>query len=228
LLAGYFLLLSPSALLSEFRFLFGWVLGCIFAFVVTSLRPFLFLGEAERYVEYAVPAISVLIPAFLFEYGNKTSWLIGLVIFLYSLAFAVGNHFLIFRKCSKQKREELDTLVRWLIRMQKTQRILPIPAHFLGRILVKETHHQALFFSDNLSEKYLSGEEFLRVFPQYPFPSEDFEYLASQYQIDLIVCEKQSMPQAAKRGLMYDFSSWSLIFENGEYAVYQRTSSLER
>jgi hypothetical protein len=221
-LVGYFLLLSSEGLLSEYRFLFGWIMSCVFAFAVTSLRPFLFLGEAERYVEYAVPAVSVLTPAILVRYGNATGWLIWLVIIVYSLVFVAGNHFIVVRRCSKQKRQELEALKKWLSQTQETPKILPIPAHFLGRFLVKETCHQVLFFSDNLNEKFLSGEEFLKIFPEYPFPSDDFEYLASQYQIDLIVCEKGSISQAEKRGLNYDFSNWSLIFENSEYRIYRK------
>lgn len=222
LLVVYFWLLFPSVFLNEFRFLSGWLLSCILAFVVTSLRPFLFLGEAERYVEYAVPAMSVLISAFLVEYGGKASWLIWLTMVIYSVIFAVGNHLILIRRCDKQKREELCQAIMWLSQLPENHRILPIPAHFLGRMIAKETHHQALFFSDNLNEKFLSGEEFLRIFPQYPFPNTDLEYFIKRYRIDLVICEKRYILHIAQQGLHYDFSNWLLAFENSEYAIFRR------
>ena len=39
-------------------FLIGWILISLFAFLITSLKPFLFLGESERYIEYSIPLLN--------------------------------------------------------------------------------------------------------------------------------------------------------------------------
>ena len=66
------------------------------AFVITSLKPFLFLGEAERYLEYSTFYINLLFVYLLLEQGIESTIVFWLVIIQLCIIFV--NYFLCYQK----------------------------------------------------------------------------------------------------------------------------------
>jgi hypothetical protein len=162
------------------QFLLVWMGAGLFYFIFTKIKPFLFLGEGERYLEFALfPSLFLL--CWVFE-GLATIWV---ALFLYSLLssmYYVWSYYDRYRK-----NDELDYQARQKIfgcYIKDSQDVIMPIGSF---------HWFTLLFSNNpvvthganlrLEEKPI----FLKIFERYPYPSKNYRAIIRQYDVKYVV-----------------------------------------
>jgi hypothetical protein len=204
-------------------FLFSWIIASLIIFFMTSLRPFLFLGEAERYIEHSVPA-QVILLSVLFAFWMD--YMVFGLLLLYHLVFYVCNNVLIYGsyKLGMENRKAKEDLFSWFISNKiKGKKVLSIPIDYYE--IQYKTDNAVLFPPANFT--LIGEDEYEDLFEEYPYPNRDLEKQIKRYELELIVVNKRSLDYASKRGWNYDLGRFTKIFENIVYAVYECNSSLK-
>jgi hypothetical protein len=204
---------SLSQLSTDFSFIAAWLFSAFIVFLVTSRPKFLFLGEAERYLEYA------LIPGFiifgaLISTNYRFPLLIGFGIF--HLVLYTIFTFLFILKYGRNKETDFSELIAALNSHKQT-----IILSILGVApwaLAYSTHHN-IFFTENFS--MLSEEEWKRFFWRYPLPHADFGIYIEDFGVELIPISKQVVENAKEHGVEYSFAGLEKRFENNSYSLFR-------
>lgn len=212
ILDGHTIFSSPSL-----AFLSYWTLSCLAIFVLISLPPLAFLGQAERYFQFGVPALGVVLGCYLLIKSDPVWWSIFLLLELMSVAVIIVNYYVflkIIKSANLSNKLTTDELLTWLNGLDGSLRILPIPVNCPYAMIAYYTNHEALL------------EARLDRFPQfcaeYPYPLPDLRGLASRYNFNLILCQKYILEKIEReKKWRYDFSSFDKVFENEDYYVYR-------
>jgi len=200
-----------------------WIAAGLIAFILTSLKPFLFLGEAERYLEY------ILMPQVLYlglsNYLNSTPYMIlGYFLALY-LFFSVG---FIYGYRNKEKMlPGFKELADFISANDRIQRILPIYLNDAVQ-LAYESEKTIAHFPANFRKKLMPFEKFFDFYRKiYPFPNEDLKRLMMDYDLDTLYYASSDLEKAVSFGLNYNFDSFKIIFSNEQYTVLQFKEQVE-
>lgn len=198
-------------------FLLLWIAAGLVAFILTSMKSFLFLGEAERYLEYA------LLPQVLYlgisNNLNSTPYMIlGYFVALY-LFFSVG--FIYGYRNKERMLPKFGELVHFVCGNDAIHRILPIYLNDAVQ-LVYESEKAIAHFPANFRKKFMPYEKFFDFYQKiYPFPNESLKRLMMEYDLDTLYYSSSDLEKAASFGLNYDFNSFKIIFSNEQYTVLQ-------
>lgn len=198
-------------------------LGGACTFLLTALRPFLFLGEAERYFEYAVPYMSIL-TVFLFHSSGMLSEVVLLLVLFQVIILLT---FFIYNEKGRIKRgmaplrldDHLREVIDFLKKTDEEKRILTIPvkygyviAYFFKKGEVKVYQTFATHKLDGF--RYLSED-----LAKYNFPKDDFEYYKSKYKVNILLIPKDYYFKSE-----YDYSksleSLTPAFENERFMLF--------
>ena len=192
------------------------------AFVITSLKPFLFLGEAERYLEYSAFYINLLFVYLLLEQGIESSIVFWLVVIQLCIIFV--NYFFVI-KGELLKALGIGTALPFkalidFLQQQENLKILCIPTKISFRIATELDHPNTLFYY-NFVTKDIDGFQYMKDdMVAYRFVRPDFSYFRQKYAINTLVVKKSDLTIAQKQGINYNFEALNKIFENDEYMVY--------
>jgi len=196
-------------------FLFVWIAAGVLVFFLTSLKPLLFLGEADRYLEYALfpqlLLITVLGNPFPFFY-----WLAGYEILLYGVFIAGFIH-----QYSQKAKDlpEFKEMVAFIRSDKSIQRILPIYLEEANR-LVYESGKGIAHFPGNFRERFFPLQEFLFFYDKvYPFPNKNLRMLMERYRYDVVYFSQQDILKAQEYSVKYEFKDWEILFANAKYKV---------
>ncbi len=198
-------------------FLLLWIGAGLAAFVITSLKPFLFLGEAERYLEYA------LLPQVLYlgisNHLSAAPWvLLGYFVALY-LLFTVG--FIYGYRNKEKMKPKFKALVRFAANQGTVRRILPIYLNDAVQ-LAYESEKGIAHFPANFRKRFMPFEKFFDFYQKvYPFPKEDLAQLMAEYDFDTVFYSPNDLERAKSYGLNYDFHPFRIIFSNEHYTLLQ-------
>jgi hypothetical protein len=196
-------------------FLLAWLISAFITFLATYTHTLMFLGDPERYLEYA------LIPSFLlfctfvppnFRYQTLYG-LILLQLLLYGMYV-----FLFYRRYQDKTKISKLELIKAL-NSQDTTIVLSL----LGTAawdLAYNTHHYVCF-PETISKNNIPGEEFERFFWRYPLPRPDFEYYIEKYDVGLIPVSRKIQESVKNEGCVYNFDGLEKIFDNGEFQLYK-------
>jgi hypothetical protein len=199
--------------------LFTWIGAGVLAFFLTSLRPFLFLGEADRYLEYILFPQMLLISlsgsAFPFFY-----WLAGYEILLYGL-FVAG---FIYGYSQKEKDVPMFREMIAFIRSDRSiHSILPIYLNDANQ-LAYESGRGIAHFPGNFRERFFPIQEFLFFYETvYPFPNHNLRLLMDRYGYDAVYFSQQDMQKAIEHNITYKFKDLEVVFVNTRYTVLKPT-----
>lgn len=170
------------------RFLIVWMGAGLFLFFFTKIKWFMFLGEGERYLEYALfPSLFVLVN-YLMDHNQGIIY--GFLIYsVISAAFYFNEFYNRFRKDNYDFKLSSSFF-------EKIQNISPGVIWPIGSF-----HYQTLYrlnlpvlsHGANIDENMLSREEFMFVYGQYPYPSENFNGILERYNVAYIISEKNSI-----------------------------------
>lgn len=213
-----YVLLAPAFAggISSYLFLL-WVIGALLGFGITSQRRFLFLGEADRYLEYApFPGLFLIAAsgnAFPFFY-----FLLFYEIVLYVL------YVIVFQRQYAEKIKELPKfreLAAYVRSDAKIRCMLPVYLNDAVH-LAYESGKGIAHFPGNFRERYFSIEEFGLLYDKvYPFATEKLETVMNRLKFDTVFLSERDLRRAGDFGIQYDFSGWSTLFSNEKYRLVQ-------
>jgi hypothetical protein len=202
-----------------FRFGVLWVGSSVIVTCLTAVNGMRFLGEPERYLEFALLPLTFLCSVFLLERNSLASWLLGASMSLYGLL--VFWHLLSKIRAMKIWDEGEEELCEWL-RGLNPARIMTIPLKAVS-VLVYRTRHQGLNTLTNISETS-QQQRFKELCPiLYPYPDSNLRKLVREYQLDLIVVHKPTLAflENSPLTIHYDFSGLEKKYENRAYVAYR-------
>ncbi len=194
------------------QWLVAWAVAPILPFLLSSLRRFRFLGEAERYPEYAVPAVSILAASGLLTLGaaDRTALLVfyGITlipVFAYSLIRQRWN-------ARRAAGPGVAGVTAFLQTLPDQRTILPIP-WFSAFVLAPTLEHRFLAGNDTR----VWHRDYERIFATYPWPVRDLGYWRSRgAQFALVewplLGEREAPP--------YDLAGLPLLYEDARFRVY--------
>jgi hypothetical protein len=206
---------NALALGKEEKLLLVWTGAGLLAFLITSLKPFLFLGEADRYVEYGLLPQFILIGIaeniFPFTY-----YILGYEVILYIAFVSIFIHQYSQKAKDLSEFKEMASFIR---SDNSIQRILPIYLNDAIQ-LAYESGKGIAHFPGNFRDRFFPVSEFLSFYGKvYPFPDEDLCALMKYYKYDVIYFSDNDMRKARQYDLKYDVSEWTNLFSNEKYTV---------
>ena len=184
--------------------LFGpWIVVSFAWMIITSLKPFLFLGEAVRYVENTVMPQILLLTIFAFALNKP--WTLR-VIFIYSLISYV-MYVKIYYDSHKMEKNIFDNFLPMLSKIdQPGTRIFGIGTIFWA--LLYGTHRADILCPmsgmDIRDRKVVSGN--------YPLPGVKIRELVDKYQIEFLVGSELSIEH-------YEKVLDDTVFSQGEFVL---------
>jgi len=195
-------------------FLVAWLASAFLTFLVISTPSFVFLGEADRYLEYA------LIPAFLlFSALSEPSYRYPLLVGfggLHLVLYVMYSSLFLWRYGRERRYSTSLLALMTNLRGQQLTVVLSLLG-FAPWELVYRTDHQVCY-SESLGQ--LTKGEYERFFWRYPWPRPDFRYYVEKYGVGLIAVSKRTVERAQKEGCNYKFDGLDKVFENEEHVLY--------
>ena len=213
----YFWLNTEQNVFSQFMFLWS-ILGLIW-FFITKIKFLLFIGEAERYLEYSYFPLVILSTIYLFQNGFELTIFIYLIISIVSyfyyqkiyLKTNLGNSYffndakyLFSKNC-----------------ISSNATIFPIVNNW-----------EALYFSDNrivsiegnVNLKMFGKENYDLLCGNYPFPSFDLDKILEKFNIDYIFSDKGNFNTYIKNAqseFNFDISKLELVMDASTVVLYK-------
>lgn len=176
------------------HFLLLWMGLGLICFLITTLRPFLFLGESDRYLEYTLFPSLFLLVKFL---PKGLEGLIGAFL-IYSILYtflALGQ----YQRQYRQNDEDFiknEAIFKSLNQLPKGV-LFPIgPFHYQALYC---TRFPILTHGGNIDERLLSPDEFMLVYGNYPYPSEHFLEIVNRYQVSYIMSAPEFLNNYRKK-----------------------------
>jgi hypothetical protein len=195
--------------------LIAWGVGAIVVTLVTASDTFKFLGEAERYMEFALLPFVAL--SFLLSGGIAPFAIFAI------LAYCLFRLGLVYTTPGRAAAApEMLDLIRWFASREPTT-VMTIPGRLCYPLLYR-TAHRAVWWFINAPR----GGETLRRWKSlfepgavYPFIAPEAMHRAhAAYGAELIVIDKAGADAAAKYwGLNYDVRGYRTVYENARYVV---------
>lgn len=200
-------------------FLICWVVASTIIFIMTSLRPFLFLGEAERYLEYSLPA-QVILLVFFFDL-----WAVYLpLVIVYCFLFYAATIIQLKLLDDSFDRSIEENLFVWIRNNVKNERFLGIPAAGTQYELLYKTGNCIWQVPANLT--CFSEADYLKLYPiAHSYPPNDLSDIVDQYDIHYLLVNEQDYKRNLCSGIHYDFKKYGKIFENSKYSIYKTAKS---
>lgn len=199
------------------------IMGAGILYLVVNLRPFLFLGEAERYLNHV--AFFIALFAAKYALDNELEWILWALI-IYGAFYWGCETFLLERLKPEHLRQRLledDNVIHDLQGLTQPAIVLGYSYHVAGSVyrVIFETKHQAIYclltskdFADNFNRKYAAD---------YPYVKLDrLDELADEYGVGYIVLDRRAL---SARGLEHWMPSvrWVKRSVGGNiYDVYYR------
>jgi len=204
-------------------FIGGLFLSSFVAFLITSIRPFLFLGQAERYFEYGIGFFYIYFIYYLTRIQADV-FRISLNVIVYQIAVLLTNFIYIqFPNLKKKLSGEPDKDFKELLNFLATipdKNILSIPTKLSFKLSF--FLNEGLFYYDNMSNlksidgiKYMEDEHIV-----LSYPITNLDYLFNKYGINTLVISKFHLKEAKKMGVEYKLDEKNKAFENEKYIVY--------
>ncbi|MFC2121410.1 hypothetical protein ACFLTI_07445 [Bacteroidota bacterium] len=197
-----------------------WTCTSVFMMILFSIPDLIFWGTGDRYLYYSIP-FQVIILVYVIVQLNLPYVYFYFLITLNLIPFLL-NILLLYRinKGNQKLQKKEEEFYNWLRTFNSELRILPIlggKAHkFVYKlqccVLDVEYSYRPWIFSENKTTELFAGYG-------YPNPK-NIENILTSYNINLIICYKNSIETAKQHEIFYDFSSYTLEFENEVFSAY--------
>ncbi|WP_195783451.1 hypothetical protein [Aliarcobacter butzleri] len=191
-------------------FIFSMFTSFFIIFILTSFKPFLFLGESDRYLDYLV-----VFSVFVMIVYLPTSYVY--IIILFQVVLYLFTLYIFFNSSDNYGKDfiEIMNFVKNNINNKDKHVIHGILGAYINYPLsvltgLKSLAIEAKYVFDLANNKKLMPND--RIY------TNDFEYLYNEYGVDIIVANKKYL----NSGIKYDFSKFNLLYENQKYVLYKR------
>lgn len=189
------------------------IISSFIIFFISSLKWFLFIGEAERYINYMVFFIILKVSFFLEEN------ILYLVVFMIcGIIFYILDFILLWKETNKNSVN--DELINWLNYKNKELKIATIPYHLGGWRIVESTKHNWLygvFFIDDNDTKTLNSYT-----KKYPFLDiNKADKIIDEYNLDYIFYNKQALDKNYGEKYEIPFNLKQIQISENIFALYK-------
>ncbi len=189
-----------------------WICACAFVIVISS-EQLKFIGEPERYLEFALPAVFVSVSN---NMENMPTLLLTAAIAL-SLYICISHYLNYYKRLvsGSGRVEEVVSLVNF-VEKSSPNVILTIPlriSFMLGYHCCKKIKFVSNFVNIGVGE---NKEHYRELIPDvYPFVSSNFVALCKKYKVDYIVVDKRAVAylHSIKPNYYYRFNKHHIIYE---------------
>lgn len=193
-------------------FLSALVLVSVICFLVVSYRRLLFLGEAERYVSYALPGQYVLL-ALIWDRLPPSATL-GLAAYCVGVSAVYQALFINFNYKDQTRRSQGEELHRFFATQPKVRRVMPIGEAPYNLAYV--TNQEVFYPCGNFQVWETPVSEYLRIYEDFLFPRRDtLTDTLEKYELDSLVINKRN----DLRHFRPDAGLFETIFENDTFQV---------
>jgi len=182
-------------------------------FLVTSFKPFQFLGESDRYLDYLVVfSIFVLLVSlseiylYIFIFVQILLYFFTLIVY-YKSSDNYGKYFLDMMKYVKDNIENKDNY--------KIHGILGMYINYPLSVL---SGMKSLTIETNYVFNLAMNKSLM---PNDKTYTNDFDYLFEKYGVNIIVANKKYLQQ----DIIYDFNKFNKLYENNQYIAYVRKAN---
>lgn len=182
--AAPLLALTRDGLTFHECFALVWVGAALVCFALTRIRSLIFLGEAERYLEYAlVPALWLCVAWLL---PGSTPVLIAYLLFCAAAAVHFQGAYRRAYAGLEQQARGSEKLFG-LLAERPSGCIMPIGS-FHWQTLYR-SRFPVLTIGANIDANVLPRDEFMLVYGRYPYPSPEFDRILDTYGVRYIVSD---------------------------------------
>jgi hypothetical protein len=170
------------------QFLMVWMGAGLFWFFLTSLKWGLFIGEGDRYLEYALLPSLVLFT----QYSMPGHRVLVYGFLTYSIGLA-AYYMVVFLLAHGGDNDQFQASVAVLKELNQLPEgvIWPIGA-FHYQALVRTTF-PVLSHGGNMDERLFPPHEFMLVYGNYPYPSDRFSEIVRRYNVSYIMGDAISL-----------------------------------
>lgn len=185
------------------------------AFAATSLRPLLFLGEAERYVEHVVPLASLTLA---FAAANASGWLAAALVALLLLYSAGaswwhGADFVRRGLQNQGRQEQIRETLEWIERHAAGKRFVVLPRNYMNQLIAYFTSGSVLFgrWRSDLPPDLLALRN-----PESAEFAQMRDGLFARFGIEYVVMAAWARNQPGMREMV---AAYPEVFRNSEYVL---------
>lgn len=197
-------------------FLILWVFASLVLFGLTSLPPLLFLGQAERYLEYAAIPISILTVYSAYLAGWNVSMTVIAILLLHiaviSATFLASNHRLLAACLSRQFSADARHLLQVLAADERHRRIITVPvkwAYGFSSYDRKNRYYLNFVHQGKAGFRYMEEDQ-----DSYNFVNPDLTMFRQKYGIDTFIFEKKYL-----REFSYPLKDLIVLAENEQFLL---------
>jgi len=194
---------------------------CIF--LLTSLKPFLFLGQAERYLEYVVPFASVVGVATFSQGLISMDVMYGLVFFQLSMTL-INCIYSNYAQVKQAIAKPTPSAVQAFLDMSSGFSVLTIPTKFAHEFSSMRGPNTFYYRAINTPKNGLLYKE--EDYAWFEMPREDLTHFYIKYGVDTVIVHKPFLSKAQERGLDYKLEQYSVLYEDDAYLVVSIVSEL--
>jgi hypothetical protein len=204
-------------------FMYGFyvIFAMFIAFIVSSLRPFLFLGQAERYFEYAVLPMTLMAVFFIGTLSDtpyrdlSTILIVNLIIVC--IMFVAINLEARISKATINDNDNYQELIAFLKKLE-SPKIITLPTKFAFKISL-ELKNNGSYYYDNVYDDKTGIDYMLNEHVRLYYIKPDFKYFHDTYGIDTFIFSLKDLQAAKKLGVQYVLSSLKEVFSNSSFWV---------
>lgn len=210
--------------LTYFNYIF---LASLLSFGVTSLKPFSFLGEAERYMEYSMSFLSVLIvelvlQGLISERLLMLLFLVHLSVIFFIFTYRNQKYLPAIGMKEEDKNEPLESLIEFL-QPEEEANLLVVPIKHSRYLSYKTFDLEHIKFYQRFMNPENGYESFAKETKKgsIEVPISDIEFFKRKYNVNYLLFLKSF--EAFNEDLLDEFnvSSLELVFENETYLLYK-------
>jgi len=196
--------------------LLAWSCAWLPPFILTSTKHLRFLGEAERYAEYAICPVSILVATGLALAPLSLPVLAGLAIYAACTAVALGQAWTVNARVSARVSGDRENLVAALQQLPSGSTLLGIPAmQVLAPVASLLPHRYADITTDAPALIRMVEERF----DSYPWPKPDWEMWRAA-GVEYVVTFSPEYLRVNRPSLAYDRIPLALVYSNPSFRVY--------
>ena len=201
-------------------------LASVIVFIFTSLKPFLFLGQAERYFEYSVFPITFFYYILCLD-NNSLRWLfyIGLVnITIVFVLFIVSNYKSYYQNFKDQKSKDFIDFIDYLnTNFKKETNVVVLPTKFsFDCANYTESDNIKFYYPFVIQNDTVDGFKYMQEDEEeLYYLHADFQKIKKKYNTNLVVLYKKSMKTMWYDKYIKALQNYNCIYENSEYIIYK-------
>lgn len=186
-LLSIFLIFNNYSTTNNFEIIDYYILSASIVFFITSLKWFLFLGEAERYFNFVI--FFILLKCILYYDSNLL--FINLIIFYGLIYYILEIFYQTLSKKSNKIKYKDDEIINWLNRKKKVLKIATIPYGLGGWRIANETKHYWLNHIrwENKKERVFFDSNFIKVYPILNINK--VGEIIDRYKLDCVICDRK-------------------------------------